>query len=116
MGISGSGLALAQNLPGKHKLSEPHPESPLYLCQAQLLCIRKIIMPSPVPSHMYKVCCKIAIRRQSMVLVFSSVRKLRLSSLEPTSARSVVCLSFVTDCSLSLGESEDSCLESSLPS
>lgn len=113
MGISGSGLAVAQNLPGKHKLLEPHPESPLYLCQAQLLCIREIIIPSPVPSHMYKACCKMAIRRQSMVLAFSSVRTTRVSSLE-TSAGSVVCLPFVTVCSLSLGGPEDSYPESSL--
>lgn len=43
MGTSGSGLAPAQNLPGKHKLSGPHPESPIHLCQAHLLCIRAII-------------------------------------------------------------------------
>jgi hypothetical protein len=96
MGISGSGLALAQNLPGKHKLSEPHPESSPYSCQAQLLCIREIIMPSPVPSHMYKVCCKMVIRKQSMVLLFSCVRTVRVSSLEPSSAWSAVCLSFAT--------------------
>lgn len=42
-GTSGSGLAPAQNLPGKHKLWGPHPESPIYLCQAHLLCIRAII-------------------------------------------------------------------------
>lgn len=44
MGTSGSGLAPAQNLPGKHKLSGPHPESPTHLWQAQLLCIREIII------------------------------------------------------------------------
>lgn len=114
MGISGSGLAVPQNLPGKHKLLEPHPESPLYLCQAQLLCIREIIILSPVPSHVDKACCKTAIRRQSMVLAFSSVRTPRVSSLGTTSAGSAVCLPFVTVCSLSLGGPEDSYPESSL--